>query len=209
MYRRHGRRQEQVHGLTWPLRQRLLASASDRLIDVRNAALLAVAYDTLLRRSELVALRVDDLHVEEDGVGSLLVRCGKTDPEAHGDVVNLQADTVTKVRCWLARSGVNDGRLFRSMRRGGGVGDRLDPSQVPRIFKAMATAASLPEETVKRLSGHSTRVGATQDMIAAGIALPAIMHAGRWKTAAMVSRYGERLLARRSGAAQLAKLQGR
>lgn len=53
------------------------------------------------------------------------------------------------------------------------------------------------------------RVGAAQDMIAAGIELPAIMRAGRWKTTTMVSRYGERLLARRNGAAQLARRQGR
>ena len=46
-------------------------------------------------------------------------------------------------------------------------------------------------------------------MIAAGIEMPAILQAGRWKTAAMVSRYGERLLAGRGGAAQLARLQRR
>ena len=37
----------------------------------------------------------------------------------------------------------------------------------------------------------------------------AILHAGRWKSTAMVSRYGARLLARQSGAARLARLQGR
>ena len=46
-------------------------------------------------------------------------------------------------------------------------------------------------------------------MIASGIGLPAILQAGRWKTTAMVNRYGERVLAQRSGAAQLARLQQR
>ena len=46
-------------------------------------------------------------------------------------------------------------------------------------------------------------------MIAAGIELPNILQAGRWKTTSMVNRYGERLLTRRSGAAQLARLQDR
>ena len=73
----------------------------------------------------------------------------------------------------------------------------------------MARKAGLPETVVKGLSGHSARVGAAQDMVAADIELPAILHAGRWKCTGMVSRYGERLLARRSGAAQLAKMQGR
>ena len=48
-----------------------------------------------------------------------------------------------------------------------------------------------------------------RDMIAAGIELPAILQAGRWKSTAMVNRYGERLLAHRSGTAQLARLQRR
>ena len=91
----------------------------------------------------------------------------------------------------------------------GAVGERLDASQVPRIFKAMAERAGLPVEVVERISGHSTRVGAAQDMVAGGIGMAAILHAGRWKTTTMVNRYGERLLARRSGAAQLARLQQR
>ena len=46
-------------------------------------------------------------------------------------------------------------------------------------------------------------------MIACGIELPAILQSGRWQTTRMVQRYGERLLARRSGAAQLAERQQR
>ena len=57
MHRKRGRRQAQAQGLTWPLRQRMLNACGARLIDDRNRALLAVAYDTLLRRSELVALK--------------------------------------------------------------------------------------------------------------------------------------------------------
>ena len=209
MHRRRGRRQAQAGGLTWPLRQRLLAAAGARPIDDRNRALVAVAYDAMLRRSELTALQVDDLLEEIDGSGALLVRRGKTDVEGRGAMVYLAPDTVALVRAWLARAGVSDGRLFRSVGRAGAVGHSLDPSQVPRIFKAMARRAGLPGEVAEALSGHSARVGAAQDMIAGGIELPAILQAGRWKTTTMVNRYGERLLARRSGAAQLARLQRR
>ena len=80
---------------------------------------------------------------------------------------------------------------------------------MPRIYKRMARHAGLPDDIVDALAGHSTRVGPVQDMIASGIALPAILQSGRWQTTRMVHRYGERLLARRSGAAQLAERQQR
>ena len=209
MHRRKGRRQGQATGLTWPLRQRLLEAAGNRTIDDRNRALLAIAYDALLRRAELVFLQVPDLIEELHGDGSLLIRRSKTDGEGKGQIVWVGPDTVRLVRAWLDRGGIKDGRLFRAVGKGGQIGDRLHPCQVPRIFKSMARKAGLPEAVIEGLSGHSARVGAAQDMVAAGIELPAILHAGRWKSTAMVNRYGERLLARRSGAAQLARLQQR
>ena len=209
MHRKKGRRQGQATGLTWPLRQRLLEVAGGRLIDDRNRALLAVAYDAMLRRTELTSLEVTDLLEELQGDGSLLVRRSKTDGEGRGEIVWVGPDTVRLVNAWLDRAGIGDGRLFRSVDKGGRIGERLHPCQVPRIFKAMARQAGLPEAVAGGLSGHSARVGAAQDMIAAGIEMPAILQAGRWKTTAMVNRYGERLLARRSGVAQLAQLQQR
>ena len=209
MHRTRGRRQTQVAGLTWRLRRRMIKAAEGRLIDARNRALLAVAYDTLLRRSELVSLEVSDLAEEADGSATLLVRTSKTDPEGTGATVFLARDTVGLVKAWLDRSGVTKGRLFRSVRKDDTVGLKLDPSQVPRIYKTMALHAGVPADAVAALAGHSTRVGPVQDMIACGIELPAILQAGRWQSARMVQRYGERLLARRSGAAQLAKRQRR
>ena len=149
------------------------------------------------------------MKIDMGGSASLLVRRGKTDPQGAGATLYLHRDSVTLVRAWLAGSGIASGRLFRSVRRDGDVGEALDESQVPRIFKAMAARAGLPSEMVRRISGHSPRVGAAQDMIASGIETPAILQAGRWKSASMVQRYGERLLAKRNGAAQLARLQKR
>ena len=208
MHRRKGRRQEQARGLTWSLRKRLLDAAGNARIDARNRALLAVGYDTLLRRGELVALQVSDIVEEVDGAATVLVRRSKTDPEGEGAMAYVARDSMTLVHEWLERSGISQGRVFRSLSRGV-VGEGLEAGQVSRIFKRMAREADLPAEVVDRISGHSVRVGAAQDMVAEGIGMASILHAGRWKSTAMVHRYGERLLARRSGAAQLARLQHR
>ncbi len=209
MHRQRGCRQRQVRGLTWALRRRLMEAAGGRVIDVRNRAILAVAYDAMLRRSELVALQVVDVTMDRGGSASLLVRRAKNDPDGGGAMLYLHRDSVRLLSEWLGASGISGGPLFRSMRKDGTLGGRLHESQVPRIYKAMAERAGLPEQIVRRLSGHSPRVGAAQDMIASGIGIPAIMQAGRWKNAQMVQRYGERLLAKRNGAAQLARLQKR
>ena len=186
MHRRKGRRQGQAQGLTWPLRLRLLDAASDRLIDDRNRALLAVAYDAMLRRAELPALQVSDLLEGMQGDATLLVRRTKTDGEGRGEMVYLARDTVRLVHTWLERSGITRGRLFRSMHKCDALRERLDPSQVPRIFKEMACRAGLPEALVEGLSGHSAQVGAAQDMIAAGIELPAIVSRSGAASAALL-----------------------
>ena len=181
-------RQRQALGLTWQYCEHLLEATGSRLIDVRDRALLAVAYDALLRRSELVALQVSDLHTEVDGSGTLLVQRSKTDQRGEGTLQYLTPGTVEKVREWLRRTGIREGRLLRPVRTNGTLGNTLDDSQVPRIFRKMARKAGLCEKFVCGISGHSARVGATQDMIALGIELPLVMHAGRWKSPAMVNR---------------------
>lgn len=68
---------------------------------------------------------------------------------------------------------------------------------------------AMPEKEWRELSGHSARVGSTQDLFAANMELPGIMRQGRWKDPRMAIRYGERMLAERGAMMQLAKQQGR
>ena len=208
MDRRKGTRQAQAKGVTCTLRLRLLQATGDGLIDARNRALLAVGYDTLLRRSELVALEVPDIVEEMDGTATVLVRRGKTDPGGQGAEKYLAPDSMGLVKEWLKRSDVGEGKLFRSLSRGE-IGEVLGPGEVSRIYKRMARDAGLPSELVEQISGHSTRVGATQDMVAAGIGTSSVVQTGGWKTSRMVHRYAERVLAQQSGAAQLARIQQR
>ena len=164
MHRRRGRRQAQARGLTWALRQRLLEASGERLIDARNRALLAVAYDAMLRRSEIVALEVADLIEEVPGYATLLVRCGKTDPEGRGATVYLARDTVALVqgvagpRRLQGRSAVPLGEEGRGRRRtsapvpgashpeGDGAGSRAAPGGGGQPVRAQSAG--------RRGSGH-------------------------------------------------------
>jgi len=210
MMKEDGAAQKQADGLTRRLVDRALHAGDSRLRDLRNRALLAVAYDTLCRRSELVALQRKDLQAGPHGDGTLLIGRSKTDQEGAGMVRFLAPDTMKLLLGWIEAAGIAEGPLFRSVRKGGRVGDALDPGDVARLFKAMARAAGLTPEQVAGISGHSSRVGAAQDMAASDrIEMPAIMQAGGWKSPQMVARYTQRQAARRSGAAKLAELQNR
>jgi integrase len=211
LHRERGRRQDQAEGLTSDLRHRLIGGcvASPRLIAQRDAALVMLCYDACLRRSELVALTVADLSIAADGSATVLVGRSKSDPEGRGSTRFLAPDTTSLISTWLMAAGIDQGPIIRSVDRYGRVGPALEAGSVSRILKRLGREVGLPAEQVSRLSGHSLRVGVAQDMVAAGIELPAIMQAGGWRSPEMVARYTERLAVRRGGSARLAVTQGR
>ena len=67
--------------------RRLIEAAGDRVIDLRNRAILAMADDAMRRRSELVALQVVRCADRKGRFGHpVLVRRAKTDPEGGGAI---------------------------------------------------------------------------------------------------------------------------
>lgn len=206
LHRARGRAQAQAAPLTHDLIDRMIAAAGSGTRGLRNCALLAVAYDSLCRRSELVALQWADLELGQHGEGTVTVRRSKTDQEGVGQVRYLAPDTMRHVTAWLTAAGHNEGALFRTVGKAGAVGGPLDPGDVARVFKAMSAAAGVPRELVAAISGHSSRVGAAQDQVRYGVELPAVMQAGGWTSPTMVARYSAKLQVRRGGAAKLAVL---
>lgn len=89
------------------------------------------------------------------------------------------------------------------------IGARLSPAAVGNIFKSVAKRIKIAREDIRAISGHSIRVGATQDLLALNIDLAPVMQAGRWKSHRMPMRYGEHVLAGLGGMARAAKAQGR
>ena len=67
----------------------------------------------------------------------------------------------------------------------------------------------MPAGAVAHVSGHWTRVGATQDLAELDIDLASVIQAGGWKSARMPVRYGEHSLAGRGGMARAAEIQNR
>jgi len=170
------------------------------------------------RRSELVALGVDDFQFLTDGTGRAPIRRSKTQV-GEGHAAYLSRTTVQYLKLWLDAAEIKQGAVFRKVigrstattdKDGRGrIGERLSVNAIARAFKRVAAWIKMPADEVAQVSGHSIRLGATQDMLALNIDLASVMQTGRWKTNRMPMRYGEQVLAVRGGMARAAQAQGR
>lgn len=203
VFRQKGRRQEQALGLTSALKQQIIDACPNDLRGLRDRALFAVGYDTLCRRAELVQLRIDDLTSKRDGSATILVRKSKADQLGHGRLAYLSAEALTHLQAWIRAADITTGPIFRGICSQMLMPEALHPYSVVRVLKDAARAAGISKDEITKLSGHSMRVGAAQDMAATGIDLGAIMHAGGWKSPDMVMRYIEHMEVGKSGMAKL------
>ncbi len=202
-------RQRQALALGWKEIKEFIDAAGEGLRADRERALLCVAYDTMARRSELVAFNVKDIEFLPNGSGTLLIRRSKTDQAGEGSRAYLAGETVKWLKIWLDNAGIMEGAVFRLLLGQGRVGERLHPDIISDIYKRVARWIGMSEKQVNQVSGHSVRVGAAQDMLALNIDLGSVMQAGRWKSTRMPMRYGEEVLAVRGGMARAAVAQGR
>jgi integrase len=124
-------------------------------------------------------------------------------------VAYLSRETVRWLKVWLEQAGIEEGALFRRLIGRDQIGGALNPGSIAPIFKRAAQWIGMPERFVDKVSAHSTRVGATQDLTALDIDLAAIAQAGGWKSTRMPLQYAEKITAARSGMARAAAATGR
>lgn len=216
---------DQAEGLTRDQLDRVLAACdTTSLMGARDAALLAVAYDLMGRRSEVVALNRDDIRIhEEKGIGIAVIRRSKTDKKGEGKELFLRADTCKRLLHWIELAKIDDDDLaiFRSLKGFAAAGRakprrRLPAAELSTIIRRRVRAAKLfpeswsdkqVEAAIRRFSGHSLRVGAAQDMVEAGMSDGDIMNTARWKNLGTLLRYTAAQRAERGGMAKMAALQ--
>lgn len=132
---------------------------------LRDRALLLVGFAVGMRRSELVALRLQDLSPSPDG---LTIRIPKSKTDQHGrgqEVLLVYAEPprpcpVRALRAWLDVAGITEGPIFRRVTRTGTIGAPLTAQSIALIIKKHARRAGLDH---REFAGHSLRSGyATQ-----------------------------------------------
>ena len=196
MHRTLGRAAKQAQGIRSDLLERLLMGTEMDIRGIRDRALLQVAYDTLSRRSELVTLRIEDIRRHNkpgEPRMTILLRRSKTDPEGSGRWLHLTDRTAMSVEAWLSVLGESEGYLFRGLRHSRVPTADLGVGQINRIFKRMARQAHVDDALIGRITSHSCRVGAAQDLVSEGASLPVLMSKGRWGKSDTVMRYVEQV----------------
>jgi len=158
----------------------------------RDAAILAVCYGGGLRRSEAVALDLDDMNA---ATGALTVRRGKGRKDR---VVYLPAGGIAAVGAWLYVRGDLPGPLFAGVNKGGRVERRRLSDQAVRVVlrkraRQAGVAACAPHDLRRSFVSHLLDAGADVSAVS-GLAGHASV-----ATTARYDRRGEKAKQRAAG----------
>jgi len=182
----------------------MIARTSDDLLSIRDRALLLFGFASALRRSELVALDLDDLERTERGV-LVTIRKSKTDQEGAGRqlaIVPGRSDATCPIYAldrWLKAAEIKKGRVFRSVSRHGNIGESLGTRAVGEIVKRLAATAGLDADLY---GGHSLRAGFVTAAADRGASIDRIMDHTGHQSPSMVRVYTRRSDAFRNNAGE-------
>ena len=192
------RKRKSAKAVTGDVLAKLLTTCStDSLRDVRDRAILMVAFASGgRRRSEVAGLRKEQLTVEPpipvDGappLPSMSIHLGRTKTSGadSDEVVYLTGRPVDALNAWLAAGRIDSGSVFRAIDRWGNVSKRaLDPKAVNDIVKHRATLAGLKAAD---FSAHGLRSGYLTEAANRGIPLPEAMEQSRHRSVQQASSY--------------------
>jgi len=160
---------------------------------LRDRAPLLLGFSGAFRRSELVALRVEDLTETPEGLRVRIAR-SKGDQEGTGQEIAIPRGTrlrpVEALRAWLAAAGIAEGPVFRRVTRHGVVlPEALAAESVADIVKHYAARAGLDPDAY---AGHSLRAGFLTSGAEAGASIFKLMEVSRHKSVDTLRGYVRR-----------------
>lgn len=198
--KRYAASRGQPLALHWNDIERILEALDpDKSIrDERACLALRLAYDTMLRSSELANLRAQDFRREVletqslQGIGGYLhITRGSKDKSSHFDVLVCSEPAAQVVEKWINALGLapKDHLICRLNEMGNLSISNNRPvpnKEISQIFKQAATKAGFSGEAVAKISGFSPRIGMVKDLLKDGRGVEEVMHLARWKSPSMV-----------------------
>jgi site-specific recombinase XerD len=179
--------------LSAELLRKMFAGMPGDLLAGRDRALLLVGFAGALRRSELVALRHEDIRFGEEGL-VITISKSKTDPDGAGQTIGIpygshpESCPVRALSSWLDQSRITSGHLFPAIGRWGRevTAKPICDHQLAKIIKSLAARADLDPEV---FSGHSLRSGLATSAAEGGASERSIMDQTRHRSLKQVRKY--------------------
>ena len=174
-YARRGEQPAKKDALTRDLLEQLLQTCDDSLRGRRDRALLLFAWSSGGRRRSEVA-GADMRHLRAVGPQEFIYtlahsktnQSGRDVPENHKPVTGRAAQALAD---WLRAAAIQEGLIFRRIRKGGHVGEPLSPAAVRDIVKQRCALAGVEGD----FSAHSLRSGFVTEAGRQNVPLPDTM----------------------------------
>ncbi len=174
-YARRGEQPAKKDALTLDLLERLLATCDDSLRGLRDRALLLFAWASGGRRRSEVAA-ADMRHLRAVGPQEFIYtlshsktnQSGQDAPENHKPVTGRAAQALAR---WLGAAAIEEGPIFRRIRKGGHLGGPLSPAAVRDIVRQRCALAGVEGD----FSAHSLRSGFVTEAGRQNVPLPDTM----------------------------------
>lgn len=137
-----------------------------------------------------VSLDIEDIVYTNNQI-KICLRKSKTDQNGLGRTLEINNETKNHLLKWIKKSKIISGKLFRGIKNNNEISTYLNKAQINKIFKKLALKADVDKEIIKKISAHSTRVGAAQNLLRSGASLATILNKGRWTKIDTAMRYLE------------------
>ncbi|MBB5577851.1 site-specific integrase [Rhizobium paranaense] len=196
------RQRKSKMAVTGNILAKLLATcAGERLVDLRDRALLLTAFASGgRRRSEVANLRIEDLvdeepvHADPKNPASPLLPCltinlGRTKTTSADDTAHviLIGRPVEALKHWIEVARIESGPVFRRIDQWGNVDRRaLTPQSVNLILKSRCRQAGLDPEA---FSAHGLRSGYLTEAANRGVSLQEAMQQSLHKSVTQAASY--------------------
>lgn len=199
----------------------------DRLLDIRDLAMVNMMFDGLLRASDLQRVQLQEIDFQKQ---TLHVQRSKNDQEGKGSYRFLSRTTLAYLSDYISEanlqpnseleksandnSRINKGIVFRALSPKGtsmrdyneaySVADSakmLNYSTIYRAVKRICKKAGIDTD----FSAHSMRVGAAVTLLQDGATIEELQNAGNWESPVMPIRYTQQARAGMGAMARLSK----
>jgi integrase len=159
------------------------------LIDSRDKAIMLFGWASGGRRRSEISNAVFE-NIEETVEGDFIYRIAKskTDQKGKGHVVPVKGVAAKALREWLRTANITEGKLFRSVSKGGKIGEKITDVDINRIVKKRCEKAGYDPV---QYSAHGLRRGFVSEAGKRGCPLGDVMALTGHKSVPVCMEYYE------------------